>query len=79
MRKLLEFIKRVGSLVFAISQKILLASTLFFLYFFVFSWFSLFAKLIGKRKLEKERIGADSFWLKPALENPSADTFFKQS
>ena len=79
MRKLLEFIKRIGSLVFAISQKILLASTLFFLYFFVFSWFSLFAKLVQKRKLEKERIGADSYWLKPALETPSAHTFFKQS
>ncbi|NBX69493.1 MAG: hypothetical protein EBR01_11080 [Proteobacteria bacterium] len=79
MKKLLDTVRRIGSLVFMISQKVLLTSALFFLYFFVFSWFSLFAKLIGKRKLESDRIGADSFWLKPALENPSADTFFKQS
>jgi len=79
MKKLIVLLRRLGVAVYTTSQRFLLAAALFCLYFFVFSWFSPFAKLLERRKLEKERFRADSFWLKPALENPSGQTFFEQS
>ena len=79
MRKIIEILKRIGLKIFMISQKVLLAGALFFLYFFVFGMFSLLAKLLERKKWEKDRLSTDSFWLKPALETPDTQSCFNQS
>ena len=78
-QKIIEILKRSAQRIFITSQKILLAGALFFIYFFIFGWFSLLAKLWERGQLRKASLVSDSFWLKPALEIPQTENIHKQS
>lgn len=79
MENIIEILKRLGQKIFTISQKILLTGSLFFIYFFIFGWFSLLAKIWEKRQLKRARLMPKSHWLKPALESSHSENIYKQS
>ena len=79
MENVIKLLKRFSWKVFTTSQKVLMNSALFFIYFFVFGWFSLVAKFLERNRLKKDKISKDSFWLKPALKTPDRDSCFNQS
>lgn len=79
MKNILELLKRLGLRLFTVSQKVLMSSALFFIYFFVFGWFSLFARWLERSRLEKDALSMNSFWLKSALKTPDKDSWFNQS
>ncbi|NBW98265.1 hypothetical protein EBR03_01700 [bacterium] len=79
MQKLITFFRRAGFRVFLIAQKVFLSVVLFFLYFFIFGWFSLLAKQLEKARLRRDRLSSNSFWLKPALNIPNDHGLFNQS
>lgn len=79
MKNILEILKHGGLKIFRVTQTVLMSSALFFIYFFVFGWFALFARWLERSRLEKDGLSMNSFWLKSSLKTPDKDSWFNQS